>query len=551
MPRKRTLTEDEEWEQDVDDAVEEYKRGKYSSLREAARETGFSRTTLTARLNGRPTRRKAQEKNQNLSHTEEDEVVRAIRIATLRGKPLQPHLVRAMVEAIRKRRVKGVNENGIIVVDYEALGKKWLRRFKRRQRNLRTERVEKIEAVRNEVTAADLEKWFAELERVVRDFNILPRNIYNMDETGFNIGDFQARHVVLDTSVNSRYQAQPGRQEWLTSIECICADGSSISPLLIFTGETFVRQWVPPNFDSTWKFSNTAKGWTSNELAVMWLKQCFEPATRDKVIGGHRLLICDGHNSHCTADFLAHCIEHKILLFLLVPHSSHIVQPLDAGLFRVVKDHLSANVAETLELGVSRIQKPEWLKAYYPAHNTAFSVANIKSMFSSTGIYPFNPTKALDRFPAPQISPSTPRTNEVFPNTLTTTATMATTTSFPTQILTSSPSDFTVLQVANSALNRMIESENPLPTPARKFVRTLTTAAEKLFTRTSILQQRTEPQEALLAARQQRASGKRSVIKGKFLLSTPEIHSEVLQTEKTTAIKKKRQRKGDPLSLPH
>src|SRR5438477_10131793 len=96
-----------------------------------------------------------------------------------------------------------------------------------------------------------------------------------------------------------------------------------------------------------------------------------------------------------------------------------------------------------------------------------------------------------------------------------------------------------ILQAANSTLNWMIESaQPPLPTPTRKFVRCLTTAAEKLYTRTSIFEERTEAQAALLAARQQRASGKRSAIKGKFLLSTPEIHLEVIQAE-SNKLKKK------------
>src|SRR2546423_1988128 len=120
--------------------------------------------------------------------------------------------------------VKGVNEDGVVLVDYEELGKHWLNQFKKRQRNLSTQRVEKIEAVRNEVTAEELDKWFVELNHVIRDFGILPENIDNMDETGFNIDDFEARQAIVDTSIHSRYSAQPRRQEWLTSIECICAD---------------------------------------------------------------------------------------------------------------------------------------------------------------------------------------------------------------------------------------------------------------------------------------------------------------------------------------
>ena len=213
-------------------------------------------------------------------------------------------------------------------------------------------------------------------------------------------------------------------------------------------------------------------------------------------------MICDRHDSHCTADFLAHCIEYKILLFLLVPHSSHIVQPLDAGLFRVVKLKLSEYIAPILELRAAKIQKSEWLEAYHPACTDAFTVNNIKSTFSSIGIHPFDPSKAINHLPlARQNLPSTPLTSVVLPCT-STTPIMTTTTPFPAQVLTSSLFNFTISQAVNSTLNHMIESAEPLLIPVRKFIRSLTSTVEKLFTYTSILQERTEAQEALLAARQ-------------------------------------------------
>jgi helix-turn-helix, Psq domain len=117
MPRKRTLSDEELWEQEVEDVVEGIKNGKYSSIRQAARLTGLSRTTITERLHGRPTRRKAHEGNQKLAHSEEDEIARAIRLATMAGKPLLPATLREMGNGIMKRRVNGVNEDGI-VLDY-------------------------------------------------------------------------------------------------------------------------------------------------------------------------------------------------------------------------------------------------------------------------------------------------------------------------------------------------------------------------------------------------------------------------------------------------
>ncbi len=59
-----------------------------------------------------------------------------------------------------------------------------------------------------------------------------------MDESGFAIGDIEASQRIINATIRQRFQAKPGRQEWVTAIECICADGSSLPPLIIFKGES-------------------------------------------------------------------------------------------------------------------------------------------------------------------------------------------------------------------------------------------------------------------------------------------------------------------------
>ena len=94
MPRaKRTLTEAEQWEHNIEDTVEAIKSGQFSSIRAAARSTGLSKTTLSKRLKGRFTGRKAHEASQSLVHVEEDELARAIRVATVTDRPLLPQAV--------------------------------------------------------------------------------------------------------------------------------------------------------------------------------------------------------------------------------------------------------------------------------------------------------------------------------------------------------------------------------------------------------------------------------------------------------------------------
>ena len=62
---------------------------------------------------------------------------------------------------------------------------------------------------------------------------------------GFAIGAAQTSYVVVDSHLQKKYQAQLGRQEWVTAIEYICADGSSIAPLIIFKGKNLCNTGIP------------------------------------------------------------------------------------------------------------------------------------------------------------------------------------------------------------------------------------------------------------------------------------------------------------------
>ena len=290
--------------------------------------------------------------------------------------------------------------------------------------------------------------WFDELRRVIDEHNISPSNIYNMDESGFSIGEIEASRRIIDARIRQQYQAKPGRQEWVSSVECICADGTSIPPLIIFKAENLSHQWIPANVAEDWRFSCNSKGWTSNYHGLEWLQRCFEPHTRDKANGEYRLLICDGHDSHITGKFIGHCIDNDIHLMILPPHSSHLTQPLDVGVFGPLKRVMSSKIAPLITVGVSRLQKVEWLSAFVKAHQAVFRAENIKGGFRGAGIFPLEPNKILNRItlsspaPPPQSRESTPPIA----------------TPFNQSILTSSPIDLNAVRTANNVLNRLVTS---------------------------------------------------------------------------------------------
>jgi hypothetical protein len=55
--------------------------------------------------------------------------------------------------------------------------------------------------------------------------------------SGFALRTSQSRLVVVDSHLCRKYQAEPGTQEWVTVVECICIDGNLIPPLVISKGE--------------------------------------------------------------------------------------------------------------------------------------------------------------------------------------------------------------------------------------------------------------------------------------------------------------------------
>jgi hypothetical protein len=369
------------------------------------------------------------------------------------------------------------------------------------------------------------------------EFNIKPENAYNMDESGFAIGEKEATRCIINADIRQKFQAKPGRQEWVTVVECICADGNVVPPLVIFKAEKLSTQWIPASIHGNWRFNCNSKRWTSNDHGLDWLERCFDPETSDKAAGEYRLLICDGHDSHITAEFIAHCIDNKILLMILPPHSSHLTQPLDVGVFRALKQYMAAELYPLIRTGISRIQKVEWLNAFVAAHDRALSVKNILGGFRGTGIYPFLPTKVL-RHVTSSPSPQQQSRSSTPPNPLT---------PFNDAVLTDSPVDFNAVKHANDALHTLIESGEPLPSPAKKYVSHCTRSIMRLHARNTILEQENADQKAILQARKRNLSGKRQVIDGKHLMTAAELIGvrEAQEVTKQRKAPKKGTRKGE------
>ena len=206
------------------------------------------------------------------------------------------------------------------------VGENWVQRLLDRHPELKTKYSRKYDYQR--ALCEDPEKllaWFARVQKTVAEYGILDNDIYNFDETGFQMGVASTSKVVTRSDRRNRpVVIQPGNREWTTVIECVNATGWSLDPMIIFEGKVHISSWYEGSeLLKTWRIGVSNNGWTTDELTFEWLREVFEPQTRDRTVGRYRLLVLDGHGSHLTPEFDKFCTEHRILTECIPAHSSH------------------------------------------------------------------------------------------------------------------------------------------------------------------------------------------------------------------------------------
>ena len=112
-------------------------------------------------------------------------------------------------------------------------------------------------------------------------------------------------------------------------------------------------------------------------------------------------MLLDGHESHCNYPFLNYAFKHRILVFVLPAHSSHLTQPLDIGLFGPLQHHYGVLVAEWFKGGYPAICKADFFPLLKSAREQTYTSNNIEGAWEGAGLVPYNRRKVLERIGAP------------------------------------------------------------------------------------------------------------------------------------------------------
>jgi Tc5 transposase DNA-binding domain len=154
----------------------------------------------------------AKETQQLLSAGEEKALEQWILEVRKNGYPPCKSQVREMAEDFRQQRLSKINDGSMILVKYPLIGKELADRIIRQHPSLKTAFARRIDASWMKETTADAILWWLNTTRqTIEEYQVDPKNIYNMDESGFAIGSTQSACVIIDARISSQFQAQPGR----------------------------------------------------------------------------------------------------------------------------------------------------------------------------------------------------------------------------------------------------------------------------------------------------------------------------------------------------
>src|SRR5450432_1389733 len=390
-------------------ALEALKQSYFTSARAAAKAYDVPRSTFQNRVNGLPMQINHRPPNCKLTATEELALVQWILSMDQRGLAPRPDSVRQMANLLLKKRSNSNSNSN------SQVGQNWVYNFVRRHPELQCRYNRKYDYQRAKCEDPKvIRDWFQLVQNTIAKYGIQEQDIYNFDETGFQMGVISTAKVITGAERSNRPVAlQPGNREWVTAIDCISTAGWSLPPVIIFEGKVHMLTWYTEDLPLDWTIRVSANGWTDDKLGLVWLQSVFEKHTAHRTKGVYRLLILDGHGSHITPEFDLFAKEHSIITLCMPSHSSHLLQPLDVGCFAVLKRLYGQQVQNLMRNGVSHIDKPDFLEAYYNARKETMSQSNIMVSFAATGVLPYDPERVLAKLNTQLRTPTPPPASEL------------------------------------------------------------------------------------------------------------------------------------------
>ncbi|KAH7824043.1 uncharacterized protein MONOS_1671 [Monocercomonoides exilis] len=230
--------------------------------------------------------------------------------------------------------------------------------------------------------------WFAKLQ-ALHDANIYPEElIFNVDESSLRIPTSSCG-VVHPADEQAGFKKTAKRMPNAALVVGIAADGFSLPSVVQWPSATFPKELttlLTPSLD-IWPNTN---GWMDKTSFKKYALTVLLPVIIDRIKRilkeSHRcLLLLNSHSSRADLTIWRLFEEAEIDVVTFVPHTTHISQSLDRGVFAVLKSELSNNYSSPSSTSSSS-KRTTVVDVLPQALNTAITPSVIKKAFINNGV---------------------------------------------------------------------------------------------------------------------------------------------------------------------
>ena len=165
---------------------------------------------------------------------------------------------------------------------------------------------------------------------------------FNADEVGVSQGSFGNKRVLANEEIKNKIKvAQEPREKTSTIMACVSLAGDIVDPMIVVSKKNYKKE-INKYFPKM-NIVYSSSGFMNSACFKYWLESIFIPyvnAKRNELnlsSNERALLILDNCPSHLITWTTRTCKYNDIDVHWLVPHSSHLTQPLDLlpfGLFK-------------------------------------------------------------------------------------------------------------------------------------------------------------------------------------------------------------------------
>jgi hypothetical protein len=249
----------------IDQALESIRDIEKPNYKQLAREKNLPYQRLLARSKGRTTRSQRPSSTYKLSEAQNSALYDYITRLDELGIYVRLPMIVACANYLLQRSHDGPGPP-------PSANPRWAKRWLKRNPELHLRRQRSLNL--NRAIAHDKEAifgWFDGLIKIIELYGITTTDTWNFDETGFRIGISKDQWVVTFEPRRRVYLPTPDDRTTLTITECVNAEGSAISPMVIIKGAALLERYFT-DLPDQYLVGRSSSGYTNDELSLEWAK---------------------------------------------------------------------------------------------------------------------------------------------------------------------------------------------------------------------------------------------------------------------------------------